>query len=354
MRSTSCRAFTLIELLVVISIIALLVGILLPSLGKARIAARLAVDASNQRQFMIASTNYGTDFDELLPSFSWRGGPNVRNPNTTGVPVFANNDNEAAVHQAVDIIRRRTNQPTFEVPEGWTPYPAYSHLVLIDYMGAQIPMPTMRSPQDRLRAKWVEDPVAAVASVEGPNGLPIGQGKRVVFSSSYQFTPAFYAPDQEAANAYVKQGNAHNRFDMNLPTANTSYRLGQQRSSMVRFPGQKIVIHDQADRFNGKQDIPWLHRRANINTAFYDSSVRQTITGDVNLGGYWPPTGFFQDAFIFWNAAPALGDALWPDASSSVQPGRYRWTAGGKQGIDVGGSNPFWNRFPSRTNRSPN
>jgi prepilin-type N-terminal cleavage/methylation domain-containing protein len=60
-------AFTLIELLVVISIIALLVGILLPALGAARRTAKRAVCASNARQQAIASVSYATDNGEYLP-----------------------------------------------------------------------------------------------------------------------------------------------------------------------------------------------------------------------------------------------------------------------------------------------
>lgn len=68
-------AFTLIELLVVIGIISLLISMLMPSLGRARMQAKATVCLARLSELMKLTLAYGNDFEFALPPLAYPARP---------------------------------------------------------------------------------------------------------------------------------------------------------------------------------------------------------------------------------------------------------------------------------------
>jgi len=71
MRNRLRRAFTLVELLVVIGIIALLISILLPALGKARDGANTVASSANLRSILQGMQIYAAQNNGAIPGSGW-------------------------------------------------------------------------------------------------------------------------------------------------------------------------------------------------------------------------------------------------------------------------------------------
>ena len=149
-------AFTLVELLVVISIIALLMGILVPVLGRAKEKARRVTCMGNVRQFIVGIQLYAGDYDEFLPI----GLPDCDNPEDEHTPILSKAMRNALVKIIGDpsCLSCPWLREPFDVNDGWYYVDSdsdqnYGYVLGYNYLGGHkgTPWPKM----DPATAEWI-------------------------------------------------------------------------------------------------------------------------------------------------------------------------------------------------------
>lgn len=363
-KSHAERGFTLIELLVVVAIIALLIGILLPTLSEARRIAKQTICGSNLKMFGTGGASYAADFKDRLWSLNsyvgrstyYEGFDQTFTYGTTG-----EDEVQAVRDNAIDIIKRRASREDIpRITAAWIPTVLYNHLMMQDYLAQTLPNKTVACPEDRPLLTWQKEPREynnlGEACPVAPGSISTPEDKRWPYSSSYRTVSSWWSRDFHTSNqgawyfndgySFIRRGGVSSEGD-----------IGKRLQTEVQFPGGKVVMYDWASRHFTKKSIYFNYESARQPFLFFDTSVRIKATGEstrgwdhssatqqINPRAYWDYTYNNSEARAGYdpNWTPGYADGSHTTTAFQFPAAYFATTRGGLRGVDFGAADIVW------------
>jgi prepilin-type N-terminal cleavage/methylation domain-containing protein len=298
MRHTRSRAFTLIELLVVVSIIGIMMGIVLPAIGKARDQAKLSQSQANLRNLGAAHACYASEWNDRQITFCddnlARYGTNeydayLNYEQQNGIahpPMFAGwgvdgklgfwMDSDYCVPTNYGLCQPIIfpNSPN-ELRKGFGSFRMANFQQFNRYVCGRLYDPVWFAPKDN--AAWA----AIEACFDDPGEICLAAGIWITYWTSYCLSPAAMFNHEVMAN-YVEHDGWKNPWD--LPGGFRSPSMGQ-----ALYPDLKSHMLEHH----------WLQNsRVDCNPAFSEGTYQGCEPYYFNHGWESVPVTLFYDGHI--------------------------------------------------------